>query len=133
MLVIACGASNAGKTFLLSEYVVPALLTDPREIFGDSAKDVAPDVYRRAFIHDPPTKRKPQGQYAGPHYHDLADWRRKQSAGENSRVRCFVEPDTEQLCAVALEWGDSVVRAWSGRAKGRASPHPLMVASGPLC
>ncbi len=103
MIFLACAPSNSGKTHLVREWLVPTLLWRP-----DYVSDAAPARFRAALILDPPSPRRPDGQYPGQRFRDVAEFRRT-PAGRRARVVCFSAADTRELVRLALELGDVVL------------------------
>jgi hypothetical protein len=102
LLIVSVGPSNAGKTYVLGRYVVPMLLTRPREIL-----EMAPERFDRALIADPPTGLHPRGQYPGAvRFRDVAEWRR---SARKPRVCAFEQASTDALCRLALECRNTVL------------------------
>ncbi len=95
MIILACAPSNAGKTYLVKTYVLPVLLTSPREL-----TEAAPERFDFCFIDDPPSSKNPHGQYPGERYTDVNEWKRAKS---KARVCCFDRADPDELCALALK------------------------------
>jgi hypothetical protein len=96
------GPSSTGKTFFMREWLLPALLTAPED-----ATLVRPaDGFKAVLIDDPPTAEKPEGQYEGPRYFDVAEWRR---ADKRSRVARFEAASARALFAAGVELGGLVL------------------------
>ena len=102
-LIVFVGSSNVGKTFAMREWMLPALLVDPKQVTS-----LAPAKgYASALIHDPPTTERPDGQYPGVvRYADVAEWRR---AEQRPRVARFTNPSFDSLCAAGVEYGRMVI------------------------
>jgi hypothetical protein len=96
------GPSFTGKTYYIREYLLPTLLTKPEEV----TRMAPAGGFSAALIDDPPTTEHPEGQYPGPLYRDVAEWRR---AEVRSRVARFEAATTRAVCAAALELGRLVV------------------------
>lgn len=86
----------------MREYLVPMLLAYPDEV----TRMAPPEGYSAALIDDPPTVQFPHGQYRGPLYKDVAEWRR---AEMRSRVARFEAATVGALCAAGVELGRLVL------------------------
>jgi len=96
------GPSQTGKTYFMREYLLPAALFAPSEI----TRQAPADGYAAVLIDDPPTIEHPHGQYEGPLYKDVAEWRR---AAVRSRVARFEAASVRALCTAGLELGRLVI------------------------
>lgn len=96
------GPSRIGKTYAMQQWLLPTLLTRPQEV----TTMATPAGYGAILIHDPPTAEKPNGQYDGEHFEDVAAWRR---AARRPKVACFTNPSLDSMCRAALDFGRIVV------------------------
>lgn len=103
MLILVCAPSNSGKTHLVREWLLPTLLTRPHEL-----SDAAPARFKCALIADPPTPKKPQGQYPGKRFVDVAAFRRTPPSSR-ALVNCFDDAAPRELVRLALEERDVVL------------------------
>lgn len=101
-LIVFIGPSRIGKTYAMEQWLLPTLLTNPREV----TKMATPAGYGAILIHDPPTAEKPEGQYPGVRFQDVAEWQR---AGRRPKVACFSNPSLDSLCRAAIDHGRMVV------------------------
>jgi hypothetical protein len=96
------GPSKIGKTYTMREWLIPALLSD-----ASQATQLGPaDGFTAALISDPSTVEFPEGQYQGPYYDDVAEWRR---AEKRSRVARFRNASLGALCEVGVQYGRLVL------------------------
>lgn len=101
-LIVFIGPSRIGKTYAMQQWLLPTLLTNPSEVTSMAP----PGGYGAILIHDPPTAGKPQGQYDGEHFEDVAAWRR---APRRPKVACFSNPGLDAMCRAAVDFGRVVV------------------------
>ena len=102
-MILFVGPSGIGKTYMMREYLIPALLWDSAQVTS-----LAPvEGYAAALIADPATVEWPDGQYGpAPRYVDVAEWRRAQ---KRSRVARFSNASFHAMCDVGVRYGRLVI------------------------
>lgn len=101
-LIVFIGPSRIGKTFAMDQWLLPTLLTNPSEVTSMASGN----GYGAILIHDPETAERPNGQYSGVRFKDVAEWRRAQ---RRPQVACFSNPSLDSLCRAAIDYGRMVV------------------------
>lgn len=113
-LIVYAGPSNIGKSYSIKHWLLPTLLGPRPEL----ATEMAPTGgFVTALIDDPRTSKHPDGQYPGPRYRDVAEWKR---GHDRQRVACLERPSFDAMCLAARELGgmvlvvDELERAFAG-------------------
>jgi hypothetical protein len=119
-LTLFVGPSRIGKSFTLSRWYLPMLLSKP-----ELATEMAPPGgYAAALVHDPRTPAHPGGQYPGERFQDVAAWLR---ATDRPRLACLEAPSFDAMCAAAKQLGGLVLVVDELERAFESSPTPTVI------